>query len=65
MTSAFAVITGPFDTPYEGGFFLFSIKFPNDYPNTPPAVKLLTTGGGKVRLNPNLYANAAGGGRRS
>jgi ubiquitin-conjugating enzyme E2 Z len=57
LTKAFAVITGPFDTPYEGGFFLFEIKFPNDYPSTPPGVVLLTTGGGKVRFNPNLYAN--------
>ena len=57
MTIAFAVITGPFDTPYEGGFFLFKFNFPNDYPNTPPKVKLLTTGGGRVRFNPNLYSN--------
>lgn len=26
------------------------------YPQTPPHVNLQTTGGGKVRFNPNLYA---------
>lgn len=28
-----------------------------DYPTNPPKVKLLTTGGGTVRFNPNLYRN--------
>ena len=50
------LITGPFATPYEGGFFLFELRMPNDYPHRPPRVKLLTTGGGRVRFNPNLYA---------
>lgn len=56
FTKAFALITGPFETPYEGGLFLFELKFPNDYPNKPPAVQLLTTGSGQTRFNPNLYA---------
>uniref|UniRef100_A0A0N5B3Y3 UBIQUITIN_CONJUGAT_2 domain-containing protein n=1 Tax=Strongyloides papillosus TaxID=174720 RepID=A0A0N5B3Y3_STREA len=50
-----ALITGPKDTPYENGCFEFDIFFPNDYPNSPVQVKLLTTGGGSVRFNPNLY----------
>ncbi|CEF65368.1 Ubiquitin-conjugating enzyme, E2 domain and Baculoviral inhibition of apoptosis protein repeat domain and Ubiquitin-conjugating enzyme/RWD-like domain-containing protein [Strongyloides ratti] len=50
-----ALITGPKDTPYENGCFEFDIYFPNDYPNSPVQVKLLTTGGGSVRFNPNLY----------
>ncbi|KAL7060855.1 hypothetical protein AAHC03_09843 [Spirometra sp. Aus1] len=53
----YALITGPIDTPYEGGFFLFLLVCPPDYPNSPPKVKLLTTGNGTVRFNPNLYAN--------
>lgn len=57
LRKIFALITGPFDTPYEGGFFLFLITFPSDYPNSPPKVKLLTTGNGSVRFGPNLYAN--------
>lgn len=52
-----ALITGPFDTPYEGGFFYFLIRCPPDYPIRAPRVKLVTTGGGRVRFNPNLYKN--------
>jgi len=49
------VITGPDDTPYSSGCFLFDIYFPPTYPNGPPLVNLQTTGGGSVRFNPNLY----------
>lgn len=52
-----ALVTGPFDTPYEGGLFQFLIRFPPNYPFAPPRVKFLTTGGGLVRFNPNLYQN--------
>jgi hypothetical protein len=31
------------------------LEFPNDYPYEPPQVTFLTTSGGKVRFNPNLY----------
>ncbi|KAG8225918.1 hypothetical protein J437_LFUL005954 [Ladona fulva] len=55
MTIIHALITGPFDTPYEGGFFYFFIRVPPDYPLHPPRVKLMTTGAGTVRFNPNLY----------
>ncbi|CAH1775779.1 unnamed protein product [Owenia fusiformis] len=57
FTLIHALITGPFDTPYEGGFFYFLIRCPPDYPIRPPRVKLVTTGDGKVRFNPNLYRN--------
>mmetsp|Transcript_36887 Transcript_36887/g.37544 ORF Transcript_36887/g.37544 Transcript_36887/m.37544 type:complete len:295 (+) Transcript_36887:132-1016(+) len=52
-----AVIVGSFGTPYEGGFFYFILNCPDNYPHDPPKVKLITTGGGTVRFNPNLYAN--------
>ena len=52
-----ALITGPFDTPYEGGFFYFIIRCPPDYPIRAPRVKLMTTGDNQVRFNPNLYKN--------
>ncbi|KAJ4450335.1 hypothetical protein ANN_01755 [Periplaneta americana] len=55
MTIIHALITGSFDTPYEGGFFYFLIRCPSDYPIRPPRVKLMTTGAGTVRFNPNLY----------
>lgn len=43
------------DCPYFGGSFLFHIKIPANYPQSPPAVLLVTTGDGTVRFNPNLY----------
>lgn len=52
-----AIIIGPQDTPYEGGFFYFVLDFPPQFPFSPPKVTLQTTGGGTVRFNPNLYAN--------
>ncbi|XP_042892818.1 ubiquitin-conjugating enzyme E2 Z-like isoform X2 [Penaeus japonicus] len=51
------LIIGPFDTPYEGGFFHFLVRFGPQYPLHPPRVRLLTTGGDTVRFNPNLYKN--------
>ena len=50
-----ALIIGPDETPYANGCFFFDIYVPPDYPQTAPLVKFLTTGGGKVCLNPNLY----------
>lgn len=44
-----ALITGPEDTPYANGCFLFDI-FAHDYPKQAPKVKFLTTGGGRVRF---------------
>ncbi|OQV18744.1 Ubiquitin-conjugating enzyme E2 Z [Hypsibius exemplaris] len=57
VTRMQCLIKGPADTPYEGGFFQFYLRCPPDYPISNPRVKLLTTGGGTVRFNPNLYAN--------
>ncbi len=51
------LITGPADTPYEGGYFLFDMMLPSDYPAQSPKVHFLTTGSGRVRFNPNLYNN--------
>jgi len=57
ITKVHALVVGPCGTPYEGGFFYFLISFTPDYPIKPPKVRLMTTGGGRVRFNPNLYAN--------
>lgn len=51
-----ALILGPPDTPYEFGFYEFSMKFSRDYPGKAPAVNALTTNGGRTRFNPNIYA---------
>ena len=55
LTLVHALVAGPSETPYEGGFFYFVLGLPHDYPNAPPKVRMMTTGGGKVRFNPNLY----------
>jgi len=52
------MIVGPVDTPYELGCFMFDIFLPLQYPNSPPKVLLTTTGSGRFRFNPNLYAYA-------
>ena len=57
ITLIHALITGPFETPYEGGFFHFLLWCPPDYPMSAPKCMIMTTGGGTVRFNPNLYAN--------
>jgi len=49
------LIIGPADTPYANGCFLFDIFLPTNYPSAPPTVHFLTTGGGRIRFNPNLY----------
>ena len=56
-TMVHAILIGPCETPYEGGFFYFILDFPDDYPREPPRVRLITTGSGTCRFNPNLYAN--------
>jgi len=52
-----ALITGPEGTPYHNGCFLFDIFLGPSYNTSPPNVKYMTTGGGKYRFNPNLYAD--------
>ncbi|KAH7354843.1 ubiquitin-conjugating enzyme/RWD-like protein [Rhexocercosporidium sp. MPI-PUGE-AT-0058] len=51
-----AIIIGPPETPYEFGFFEFSVKFGRDYPGKAPSVNATTTNGGRCRFNPNIYA---------
>ena len=36
--------------------FVFDVFFPEGYPNVPPLMVLETTGDGRARFNPNLYA---------
>lgn len=39
-----ALIQGPEGTPFEGGIFAAELKFPKDYPLSPPAMKFLDGG---------------------
>lgn len=43
------MITGPVDTPYSYGCFVFDIYYPVNYPVNPPLVVLTTTGNGTIR----------------
>ncbi len=43
------LITGPTDTPYSRGCFVFDILYPASYPTNPPLVFMTTTGGGTIR----------------
>jgi ubiquitin-protein ligase len=47
------LITGPVDTPYENGCFIFDGFMSTSYPSVPPYFKFLNTN--KHRFNPNLY----------
>ena len=54
INSLRCLITGPDDTPYSCGCYIFDICIPNEYPNVPPLVKIINNG--NFRFNPNLYA---------
>lgn len=41
-------------SPYTGGFFLFEIKFPNDYPMSPPKIEF-NPKTSNCRFHPNYY----------
>jgi baculoviral IAP repeat-containing protein 6 len=45
-----AVIFPHKGSPYAHGAFAFDILLPPEYPNRPPQVQFLTTGGGRVRF---------------
>lgn len=49
------MIIGAAGTPYAHGAFVYDLFFPDTYPNNAPKCLLVTTGGGQVRFNPNLY----------
>lgn len=56
MLKGYALIIGPEDTIYDGGFYFFEFNFPYDYPYSPPKVTYCTNDG-ITRFNPNLYRN--------
>ena len=48
------IITGPVDTPYDQGLYIFDMTLNDNFPLKPPLVHFSNNGG--VRFNPNLYA---------
>ena len=54
ILKGYALIVGPSETPYFGGFYFFEFNFPEDYPFSPPTV-IFSTNGDNIRFNPNLY----------
>ena len=54
MIKGYAMIIGPSDTPYFGGYYFFKFDYPFDYPFSPPKVTFMTNDG-TTRFNPNLY----------
>ena len=54
MLQGYAMIIGPKDTPYYGGYYFFDIRYPANYPQQPPVVRYFTNGD-DIRFNPNLY----------
>lgn len=52
-----ALIFGSEDTPYSHGAFIFDIFIPDDYPQNPPKVSIVSTKENLIRFNPNLYAD--------
>ncbi|CAF2396485.1 unnamed protein product [Rotaria sp. Silwood2] len=47
-----AIITGPDDTPYEGGLYELCISIPCNYPVKPPKIRFKTE-----IFHPNIYKN--------
>ena len=54
ITKGYAMIVGPSDTPYFGGYYFFAFDYPIDYPFSPPKVTYMTNDE-MTRFNPNLY----------
>lgn len=56
ILKGYALIVGPKDTPYNGGYYLFEFHYPANYPFAPPRV-IFCTNQNKIRFNPNLYTD--------
>lgn len=49
------IISGPTNTPYDQGLYIFDMTLSDNFPSKPPLVHFSNNGG--VRFNPNLYNN--------
>lgn len=51
------LISGPVETNYANGLFLFEVACPENYPTDPPIVRLITNGRYSVRFHPRFNKN--------
>jgi ubiquitin-protein ligase len=56
ILEANAMIVGPKDSLYAGGILFFKIKFPHNYPFSPPDVVYISRN--KIRIHPNIYVSS-------
>ncbi len=56
ILKGYALIIGPEKTPYEGGCYMFTFEFNEEYPYKPPKV-IFESNDGVTRYNPNFYRN--------
>tara|TARA_B100001094_G_scaffold236928_1_gene232090 strand:+ start:2822 stop:3526 length:705 start_codon:yes stop_codon:yes gene_type:complete len=63
LLKAKAMVIGPKDSLYEGGFLFFNIQFPKNYPFAPPEISYVSRN--NIRIHPNIYVggNKDGGGK--
>lgn len=47
------VVTGPVDTPYDGGYYHGKLVFPREFPFKPPAIYMITPNG-RFKVNQKL-----------
>lgn len=57
ITEAYSIVIAPKDSVYKNGILYFKIKFPTDYPFTPPKVNYISRG--SIRIHPNLYTGTS------
>lgn len=53
LMEANVMIVGPKDSIYFGGYLFFKLKFPNNYPFSPPDVAYISRN--NIRIHPNMY----------
>jgi len=60
ILEAKAMIVGPKDSLYEGGFLFFNVKFPKNYPYAPPDITYVPRN--NIRIHPNIYVGSGSNG---